>query len=372
MKARVALRAGELAAVDGTEKRVDGACALVRVVLGRVAKNVGQGSFKVRIALGPEHRGRIAHLDALGRILAQQVIQGRGVGKGGGAAHGGVFALALGLAVGLEGAGVERDDVGPRGLRAPHALDGGVQPLHRGHIARHQAHGLRRVVIAGRVQRRLHHGGALAYQFHIAMQAKAQERIGLQHLGPGRVTLQRTGVKALQKPLHGLHACIRLHRSGQSGNACLESGVLLGHALRLALGVHAQHVFQRVPQQVGGHARGLLHPHGHAKRLRHLALALRLARIADLQQFAVKAQVQDEGNLLGFNTEVRQALRRVGVIALAAVVVVERLQNHPRVSEKAGTWIRPDSSLASKKRGWGSVGWLKSRSCSIQPRERDS
>lgn len=207
------------------------------------------------------------------------------------------------------------------------------------------------VVIGGRVQCRLHHSGTLADQLHIAVQAKTQERIGFQHLGPGGVALQRAGVKTLQKPLHGHRARIGLGRGGQGRDARAEGGVLLGHTLGLALGVHAQHIFQRVPQQIGRHARGLLYPHGHTKRLRHFPLALRLARIADLQQITLGAEIQDEGNFLGFNSKIRQALRRVGVVALATVIVVERLQDHPRVSEKGGTCTRPASSLASKKRG---------------------
>ena len=69
------------AAVDGVQQRMHGAGSSVWVVFGWVAKNVGNQRFKFRFLFGPEHGGGIAHLNALGRILAQQVVQRRGIGK---------------------------------------------------------------------------------------------------------------------------------------------------------------------------------------------------------------------------------------------------------------------------------------------------
>lgn len=65
-------------------------------------------------------------------------------------------------------------------------------------------------------------------------------------------------------------------------------------------------------------------------------------------------------------------LRGVGVVALAAVVIAQGLQDHPRVSSNDGTCTTPRTIFALKKRGCGSAGFEKSRSCSIQPSSRVS
>ena len=178
MVTQVFVHGAPVAAVHGVEQGF----YLVGAGVGVVLKDVAKDGFKRVLPLGPEHGGGIAHLHALGRVFAQQVVERRGVGKGGSAADRGVFTLALGFAIGLEGAGVEGDDVGPRGLRAPHTFDGGVQPLHRGLFARDEAHGLRCIVIGGGVERGLHHSGPLAHQVHVALQAKAHHRVALQRV----------------------------------------------------------------------------------------------------------------------------------------------------------------------------------------------
>ena len=167
-----------VAAVHGVEQGFYLVGAGIGVVLEDVAKNGLVGC----LPLGPEHGGGIAHLHALGRVFAQQVVQRGGVGKGSSAADRGVFALALGFAIGLEGAGVEGNDVGTRGLCAPHAFDGCVQPLHRGLFARDEAHGLRCIVIGGGVERGVHHSGPLAHQVHVTLQTKAHYRVALQRV----------------------------------------------------------------------------------------------------------------------------------------------------------------------------------------------
>ena len=126
VKAQGLIRLAPFATVNSLQQGLHGAGACVGIILGRVAKNVGGQRFKFGLSLGPEHCGGIAHLHPLGRTLAQQVVQCRGVGEGGSATDRGVFPLALGFAVGLEGTRVERDDVGTGCLCAPHALDGSV------------------------------------------------------------------------------------------------------------------------------------------------------------------------------------------------------------------------------------------------------
>ena len=179
MKAIGVSRRAELAAADGCEQGLHRLRIAVWVVAGRVAKDVGNGGFQFARLVGPENGGRVAHLDALGRVAAQQVVQGGGVGEGGGLTHGRVLTLALGFAIGLESARVEGHDVRPRGLRAPHAFDGGVQLLHRRFNSAHQAHGPARVRVASAIQHRLHHGGPLANKAHLTLQAKTQYGVGL-------------------------------------------------------------------------------------------------------------------------------------------------------------------------------------------------
>ncbi len=121
MAARSFLIAGKVAAVEGTVERVERPRAAVGVVLRRLTEEVGHQGFKVARLLGPKHRGGIADLNPLTRVAPEQVIKRRGVGEGGGLADGRVRTLPL--AVGIEGVEIEGNDVGARGLRAPHALD---------------------------------------------------------------------------------------------------------------------------------------------------------------------------------------------------------------------------------------------------------
>jgi hypothetical protein len=204
------------------------------------------------------------------------------------------------------------------------------------------------------------------------MQPKAQYRIAFQRIGPSGLAFQLLQVDVIQEARHGLNACILTGCFRQGGNAGAKSCMLLGHALRLAFGVHTQHVFQRVPEQVGGHAGGFLDAHGHPKNAGHLLLAMQLAGVAQLQQFTLGTDLQQKGDFLLLQPEHGQALRGIGVVALAAVVVGQGLQNHPRASSNGGTVTVPLSNLALKKRGCGSDGWVKSRSCSIQPSSRVS
>ena len=75
-------------------------------------------------------------------------------------------------------------------MRAPYALDGGMQALHGRIVAGDQAHGLSLVRIRHHIQRGVHHGGTLANQVHIAMQTKAHDCIDFERLRPRGFRLQ--------------------------------------------------------------------------------------------------------------------------------------------------------------------------------------
>ena len=191
------------AAVHRVEQRTYLGSVRVRVV---AAHDLCQPVFYRVGPLCPKHRGGIAHLHALRRALGQQRVQRRGVGKGGGAADGGIG--ALGFAVGVEGVEVERDDVGARALRAPHALDGGVQALGRCRLASDQAGGWRcgdggfvtqRILICNRACRYL---GTLADQVDVAMQPESQVRIAGGDVGHRRETAGRDQRVAAKKRKH--------------------------------------------------------------------------------------------------------------------------------------------------------------------------
>ena len=83
---------------------------------------------------------------------------------------------ALRLAVGIEGIEIERHDVRPRSLRTPHALDRRVQAFDGSGLAADEAYPVR-LFLAWRSGCR-DHDRTLADQADVAVQTKAQNRIG--------------------------------------------------------------------------------------------------------------------------------------------------------------------------------------------------
>ena len=96
-----------------------------------------------------DHSGGIAVLAQNAAVVlpvCQQHIQHSGIGKGSVFADGGI--LALFVPVGAEGGSVEGDQSRTGTLRTGHSLDGGMDPLHRGHFAGDEALHQRAVCIA--------------------------------------------------------------------------------------------------------------------------------------------------------------------------------------------------------------------------------
>ena len=185
-------------------------------------------------------------------------------------------------------------------------------------LASDQAHRLWRIVLASGVECCLHHGGALAHQVQVAVQAKTQYRVGCQHIAPHGLALQSLCVRTLQKFQYRddprvLQGCCRKRL-----NFCQKRGlhlfqtfavfallVLLLAVFQLLSIGDAQHVFGVVPQQVGRHAGGLFDAHRHLENTAHFFLALQFARVAQLQQFALGGDFQNERDFLLLQPEQR-------------------------------------------------------------------
>jgi hypothetical protein len=81
-----ALGAVETPALEGFEQHCNRLDAFIRVVV--LAEDLGQDRIELGVPLCPADGGGVAHLEAVARAFAEQVVEGGGVGKGGGFATG--------------------------------------------------------------------------------------------------------------------------------------------------------------------------------------------------------------------------------------------------------------------------------------------
>ena len=110
------------------------------------AEQSGEDAFRLLRRLGvggvrPKDRRGVADLDAMAAALFEEAVERRRVGESRRLRDRSVFALLV--AVGREGVEIEGNDRSSRRLRAPHALDRGVQPRDRAALAGDEAGGLR-------------------------------------------------------------------------------------------------------------------------------------------------------------------------------------------------------------------------------------
>src|SRR5438552_1976830 len=111
-----------------------------------------------------------------------------------------------------------------------------------------------------------------------------------------------------------------------------------------------QGVLDVSPKQAGCNIHGLLRSLRYQETTRHFLFSNRLARIFDLNKTSIFIDLKYERHLFSF--EARWGQVGLTVRDLSIVIIVQRLQYHPRISSlsQAGMAITPLSSRARKKR----------------------
>ena len=222
---------GIRAAFHRLEQGRDQVGQCVGIVFGRFLKKARQFVFKVTRFVRPKYRGGVAHPQFLGGILAEQGVEGGGVGEGSRFADRRI--LALFLAERSSGSKVERDDIAAGRVRALHALDGVVQRRQIVVSAGNEANVLRcrsrgRHAVYKRLYRRIHENDRIG-----SGNFEGNESAGLFGFLPrgktGKTFIQARTVKQSQNCTDGGHGGMGLERLTKGGKLLLHLGFQFFH-----------------------------------------------------------------------------------------------------------------------------------------------